>query len=128
MPLGLAGHQTFGEDRQDMRLDQVEHALGRGNLTVDALLVLMRNNDLQDLGWLAVLIEQGHLALGIGLELGQLTGVTKLGQTMQDVVAVLESRRHKLRRLVGRIAEHDALIARALILGRRRINALSNMR
>ena len=46
---------------------------------------------------------------------------------MQDVVAILQRRRHELRRLIGRIAEHNALIARALILGRRGIDALCNM-
>ena len=39
----------------------------------------------------------------------------------------MDRRRHQLRRLVHRIAEHDALVARTLVLVAGRIDALRNV-
>ncbi len=45
----------------------------------------------------------------------------------QNLVAVIKRGRHQVRRFIGRIAEHDALVARAFILVVTRINALRDM-
>ena len=45
-----------------------------------------------------------------------LAGVAHLGQALEDIVRVLQRGRHQLRRLVAGVAEHDPLIARALVL------------
>ena len=47
---------------------------------------------------------------------------------LQDLVAVIERGGHEVRRLVGREAEHDALVARALILVAAGVHALRDVR
>ena len=47
---------------------------------------------------------------------------------MQDLVAVIERRRHQLGRLVAGEAEHDALVAGALVLVARGVDALGDVR
>ncbi len=58
------------------------------------------------------------MALRIGAELGRfaLAGLAGLGEIEQDLVGVIDRRRHELRRLVAGVAEHDALVARAFLL------------
>ena len=65
---------------------------------------------------LAVLVSEAHLALGVGTELGRAAGVPRLGHLMQDAVGIEDRRRHQRLGFAAGIAEHDALIARALIL------------
>jgi hypothetical protein len=50
------------------------------------------------------------------------------GHPLENMMAVVKGRRHQLRRLVDREAEHDSLVARALILVLRRVDALGDMR
>ena len=46
---------------------------------------------------------------------------------MQDLVGIIERRRHQLRRLAAGVAEHDALVARALVLVARGVDALGDV-
>ena len=64
----------------------------------------------------AVLIAQGHLALGIGFQHRLVAGMAQLGQPFEDLVGIEQGRRHHFRGLVGGIAEHDALVAGAFLL------------
>ena len=65
---------------------------------------------------LAVLVSKRHLALGVRPELGHPPGVPRLGHLMQDTVGVEDRRRHQRLGLAAGIAEHNPLIARALVL------------
>jgi hypothetical protein len=78
--------------------------------------VLCRDDDSGTAHRLAVLVLQRELALRIGLEQRRLTRVARVSHHLQHVVRILDRRRHQLRGLVRRVAEHDALVARAFIL------------
>ena len=89
--------------------------------------VLGREHEARDLDRLAGGIAQGELALGVGAEplLGPV--LAHLGEAAEDGVGVVDRRRHQLRGLVGRVAEHDALVARALLLAVGGVDALGDV-
>ena len=64
----------------------------------------------------AVLVDERHLALGVGAELGRAAAMPGLGHLMQDAVRVEDRRGHERLGLAAGEAEHDALIAGALVL------------
>ncbi len=102
---------------------QGEH-VGRGHALVD---MLVRDDNLGGGDGFAVTIGDGHLALRVGAETGLLATVASLGQEPQDAVRIVERCRHEFRRLVTGIAEHDALIAGALVLLFAGIDTLRNI-
>ena len=67
---------------------------------------------------LAVLVAHGDLALGVGAEHAAPSPgcAARVGEVVEDLVGVVDRRRHQLGRLVAGIAEHDALVAGALFL------------
>ena len=75
----------------------------------------------------AVLVGDRHLALGVGAELGLVAGVARGGHQPEDAMRVLDRRRHQLRRLAAGVAEHDALVAGALVLVAGGIDALRDI-
>ncbi len=93
-----------------MRLHDLRDVGGR-----QARRVLGRQDDRGGAHRHAVLVLDRDLALGVGLQ-PLVAAVADLSQALQDVVAVLQGRRHQLGRLVRGVAEHDALVARALVL------------
>ena len=64
----------------------------------------------------AVLVAERDLALGVGAEAGRRAGVPGAGERGQDGVGIVERRRHEGIGLAAGIAEHDALVAGALVL------------
>ena len=80
--------------------------------------MLVRDDDLRHADRLAVLVAHRHLALGVGAEQRRaaLLRVPRHGEIVQDLVRVVDRRRHQLRRLAAGVAEHDALVAGALVL------------
>ncbi len=66
--------------------------------------------------------------LASGSRNGARAGVAVGGHLGEDLVAVVERRRHQVRGLVAGEAEHDALVARALVLVLAGIDALRDMR
>ena len=80
------------------------------------LFVLMRHNDGVYADRARPVILQRHLALCIRLKLWMRAIVSKLSQFAQDLVRIDQRGWHKFRRLVRRIAEHDALVAGAFFL------------
>ena len=90
--------------------------------------VLGRDDDRGRLGRLAVLEAKRDLALGVGLQERRRAGVAVGGHLGQDLVAVIERRRHQVRGLVAGEAEHDALVARAFVLVGGGVDALRDMR
>ena len=87
----------------------------------------MRDHDLRHPGRLAVLVAHRHLALGVRAEHGLLAGVPRLRDQAQDQVAVVERRRHQLGRVPAGVAEHDALVAGALVLVAAAVHALGDV-
>ena len=93
--------------------------------------MLVRDDDLRHADRLAVFVAHRHLALGIRTELrgSALPGLPRLARSGAESCGVIDRRRHQLRRFAAGIAEHDALVARALFLvagcWRRRPGAMS---
>ena len=72
-------------------------------------------------------IAHGDLALGVRAERLGLAGVARVGHELENLVRVVDRRRHQLRRLAAGIAEHDALVAGALVLVAGRVDALRDV-
>ena len=107
----LRAHPALGQHVQHMGPHDLAHL---GLLEIGAM--LGRDHDRGRPDRLAVDILQGDLALGVGPEAGLGAGMAGLGQGAQDLMGVIDRRRHELRRLAAGIAEHDALVAGALVL------------
>ena len=117
VPDGVLVGEALGQDFQDIGFDDL------GDLfRTQPLGVLGRQDDGGGALGFAILVFDRHLALDVGLQL-RAARAADVGQAFQDVVAVLQGRRHQLRRLVRRIAEHDALVAGALVLFIGRVDA-----
>ena len=56
------------------------------------------------------------LGLAVGTEEVDLLRLADVGELLRELVRVVDRRRHELGRLVGRVAEHQALVAGALLL------------
>ena len=75
-----------------------------------------------------VLIGERNLALGVGFEERRRARMPVGGHALEDLVRVMQRRGHQRRRLIAGIAEHDALVAGALILVAAGIDTLRDMR
>ena len=77
---------------------------------------------------LAVLVAQRDLALGVGPEAAARAPEWRASASaLEDLVGVVDRRRHQLGRLVAGVAEHDALVAGALVLVAGGIDALGDV-
>ena len=76
---------------------------------------------------LAVNILQSHLAFGVGTEPWLVAGVAGVGHGAQDAVGQVNRRRHQHVGLAASVAEHDALVAGALVLVVAGIDALGDV-
>ena len=123
VPARILGDPARRQRLAHVRLDQLAHLVRRHGFDE----VLVRDHDLGDAGRLAVLVAHRHLALGVGPEDGLLAGVPRLRDEAQDQVAVVERRRHQLGGVLAGVAEHDALVARALILVAAAVDALRDV-
>ena len=128
VPLGFLGDQTVRENRFRIRADEISKALLRIRRVAQLLRVLVADNDGDNFDRLAVLVAQRDLALRIRLKLRAFARVTHFSKALQNVVRVLQRRRHQLRRFLTSVTEHDALIAGALVLRAFRIDALGDVR
>ncbi len=64
----------------------------------------------------AVDVAETHLALGVGPERRLGSGMAGLGERFEDGVRVVDRRRHQYVGFATGVAEHNALIACALVL------------
>ncbi len=121
-PLGLVGHHAVGQDFQGVGLDD------RGDIRRrQAVLVLVRHQDLEDAAGQAVFIQHRHLRLGVRFQ-AMLTTVARFGQAMQDVVRPLQRRRSQFGGFAGGVTEHDALVAGAFVLVAARVDTHGDVR
>ncbi len=91
--------------------------------------VLVRDHDLSDADGLAAFVTHGHLALAVGAELGGLAlpALARLCQILENLVGVIDRRRHQGRRFAGGITEHDALVACTFLAVAAGIDALRDV-
>ena len=115
--------QPSGSAVADIGLDDAAN-VGRRQGLVD---VLMRQHDLRRLDRLAVRVAHRDLALGVGAEALFLAGVARLGEQLQNLVRIIDRRRHQIGRFAHGVAEHDALVARALVLVAGGVDALRDV-
>ena len=122
--IGVGVDPVLGQRRAHDRLDDLAHVV-RGERLVE---VLGRDDDRRRPDRLAVVVGDGHLALGVGAELRapRRTSAPR-SSGLQDAVRVVDRRRHQFRRLAAGIAEHDALVAGALVLVAAGIDALGDV-
>ncbi len=87
------------------------------------------DDDAGGLDRLAVDIAKGDLALGVGQKPGggAVALAAQLAHPPQDQVGIIERRRHQPVGLAAGIAEHDALIARPLVLVAGGVDALGDV-
>src|SRR5262245_32060120 len=126
VPDGVLGDPVAWQGGANIRINDLKDVL-RGQILMK---VLVRHDDLGDVGGLAVAVLYRHLALGVGAELDRLAlaSAAGLAQGLEDVMGIVDRRRHELRRLVAGIAEHDSLIARANVLVAQGVDALGDVR
>ena len=122
-PVRRLGDPARGQDLADIGFDHGAHVV-RGHVLVE---VLRGQHDRGHLDRLAAFVTQGQLAFRVGAERRLLPGFAHLGQTLQDRVGIEDRGRHQLGRLVDGIPEHDALVARALVLVVGGVHALRDM-
>jgi hypothetical protein len=81
----------------------------------DVGVVLGGHHDGVDGHRLVVDVLHRELALGVRAQPGQAAVAAHLGLALHDAVGVVDRHRHQLRRLVAGVAEHQALVAGALL-------------
>ncbi len=103
----------LGEDRLDDVLPDVglEHALER-----DVRRVLGREHDGVEPHRLVALVGDGDLGLAVGAQVGELVALAHLGEALRQPVGEVDRQRHQLGGVVARVAEHQALVAGALLV------------
>ena len=109
-PFGLLRHHAGRQDLQRIGLDD-----GLDIRRRQAVLVLMRHQDLEDARGQAVFVQHRDLRLGIGFK-AVFADVASRGQAVENIVRPLQRRRGQFGGLAGGVAEHDALVAGAFVL------------
>ena len=107
----VAAEHLLRDDRLD---DLLDHCLAQLRVR-DVGAVLRRDDDGVDRDRLAVEVAHGELGLRVGAQPRQSSVAAHLGLPLHDAVGVVDGQRHQLRGLVARVAEHEALVTRALI-------------
>ena len=103
--------------RRQHRLDDfLDHGLGElALLLVHARMVLRRQHDGVDRRRLAVDVADGDLRLGVRPQPRQPAVLPDFALALYEPVRVVDRERHQRRRLVAGVAEHQALVAGALV-------------
>ncbi len=108
-----AGVTQLGEDRlEDVRGDVGrEHAVERhvGG-------VLGRQDDRVELDGAVAVVGDRHLGLAVGAQVGEVAVLADLGEPLGEPVREVDRQRHQLGGVVARVAEHQALVASALLV------------
>ncbi len=100
--------EVGGQDRRDHVLPEVVRDQRLGALTV-----LGGDQHLLDLDRLAVAVADRDLGLAVRAQIVQRAVLADLGQALGQPVRERDRERHQLLGLVGRVAEHHPLVARA---------------
>ena len=107
-PLGV---EIGGQQRVDDVLDQVGAQL---LLQVDPAGVLGRDQDRVDADGTTVLVDDRHLGLAVGSQVGHRRRPPHLCEPLREAVRQPDRQRHEVRRLVAGVPEHHPLVAGTL--------------
>ena len=103
------------EDLDDVLLDLRQHH----RLLVEVVVLCAHHNGVDAHGLAVVSVLDGHLALGVGAQVGHLAVLLAAygGEFAQQHVAELQRQRHVVVGVAAGVAEHHALITGTLLLG-----------
>ena len=113
--------------RDDLLHDLLDHRLAQ-SLIGHLGRVLGRDDDASHRDRLAILVLDGHLRLRVGPQEVEHALLADLGQVLHQVVRERNRQRHQLGRLVAGEAEHEPLVAGALVELARAIHAHRDVR
>ncbi|MCY1523250.1 hypothetical protein D9M68_581400 [compost metagenome] len=124
--LGLRRDQAVGEARLD---DVFDHRFVDGLLR-DFGRMLGRQHHRIDFGRAAVDVAERHLRFGVGAQPRQAAILAQFALALHQAVRVPDRGGHQVGRFVARVAEHQALVASALvqIIFRAAVHALGDVR
>ncbi len=94
--------------------DELADVGSEQRLQVDVGGVLRGDDDRVEADGLVAVVLDGDLRLAVGAQVGDGAVLTDLGQALGQAVRQEDRQRHEGRRLVGGVAEHQALVAGAL--------------
>ncbi len=100
--------------RQHRLHDLLDHGLGQ-RLVRDVRVMLRGDDHGVDLAGLAIHVLHGDLALRVRAQPLELAGLAQLRLALHQLVRQRDGQRHQFRRLAHGIAEHQALVAGALV-------------
>ena len=123
MPFGFVRKHPVGQHISNRAFD-IAFQLSLVLTAVITFGMLGRDNNGSASNRLAILITQRDLALAVRLKKRRSARVSVSSEPLQNLVTEIERCRHQIRRFIGCIAEHDALVARALVLVTAGIDAL----
>ena len=106
--LAQLGEDGLDDVGQDVRLEHaLERHVGR---------VLGGEHDGVELDRAVTVIGDGDLRLAVGAQVGELVVLAHPGEALGEPVREVDGQRHELGRVVAGVAEHQALVARALLV------------
>ncbi len=109
--------------RQHLLDDQLHHAVAQVVIG-DVRVVLGGQHHRIDADHLAAFVAAGHLGLGVRAQPWQQAGLARLGLALDQAVGEADRRRHQHVGLVAGVAEHQALVAGALVFRLGPVDAL----
>ena len=101
---------------RDHRLDHVLDEVLADLLQRHVRVVLGRDDDRVDAHRLVVLVLDGDLGLAVGAQVADQVRAAAVGEPLRELVGQQDRHRHQLGRLVRGVAEHDPLVAGALLV------------
>lgn len=105
------------QERLQLGLDhELADVGGEQRLQVDVRRVLRGDDDRVETDGLVAVVLDGDLGLAVGAQVRDRPVLADLREALREAVRQEDRERHQRRRLVRRVAEHQALVARALLV------------
>lgn len=116
VPLGVELDAVLDELGQHVLHDELADVGGEQRVEVDVRGVLRGDDDRVEPDGLVTVVLDGDLRLAVGAQVGDGAVLADVGETAGEPVRHVDRERHQLGRLVAGVPEHQALVARALLV------------